>query len=143
LQADASTGVDSPSPHDIAVTTEDLGQTADNHVGVREHIDIDEVSDGLIHDHRKVVLVCQGSDSFQVGRSEQGVTRKLAEESKIPLPALQSIFQVVQALFAIFGIEDATRAELLKNLKCIYVWEAASLTLVYITFENQSRDFYP
>ena len=77
--------VNLPSSHDIAVSTEHLGQTADHHVSIWQDIDVDEVSDSLIDDHLEVVLVSQLPNALQVWTSEQWVGREFSEKSKEPL----------------------------------------------------------
>lgn len=58
---------DLPSAHDVAVTTEDFGQTAHNNVCVWKDVDVDEVSYSLVDYYAELVLVGETADALQVG----------------------------------------------------------------------------
>lgn len=74
-------GNHSPSSHDIAITTEHLGKTADNDISVREDIDIEEVPNGFVDDHVEVIFVSKTPDALEIGGSQKRVSREFREES--------------------------------------------------------------
>lgn len=55
-----------PSTHDIAVPAEYLRQTANDDVGVRQHMHIQEISNSLVHHNGEAVLGRQLSDPLQI-----------------------------------------------------------------------------
>jgi hypothetical protein len=76
-----------PSSHDIAVSTKNLGKTANYNVCVREHVDVDEVPDRLVHYYTEVILVGQLANAFQVWRTKQRIPRELSEQNIEPFPS--------------------------------------------------------
>lgn len=72
----------SPATHDVTVTAEHLGETADDDVGRRQGLDINEAGDGLIDDNEEAKLVCQFAQLIQRRGAEERVRRKLAEQRK-------------------------------------------------------------
>lgn len=53
-----------PSSHYVTVAAKHLCQAADDDVGVRQHVDVQEVADRLVDDNEEVVLICEGADAF-------------------------------------------------------------------------------
>lgn len=59
-----------PSSHNVTVAAENLSQAADNDVSVRKHINVQEVPDGLIDNHIKVIFVGQVADALKIRRTQ-------------------------------------------------------------------------
>lgn len=57
----------SPSAHGVCITAKDLGQAAHNDVCMLQHVDIDEVSNGLVYDDQEIILICKGTEEGDVG----------------------------------------------------------------------------
>jgi hypothetical protein len=85
-----------PSAHNITITTKDFGQAADYNIPIRQDIHVEEISNGFIDHHAKVIRVCQVADTLEVWRSQKGVSRKFGEERGKTLAALESFLQVIQ-----------------------------------------------
>lgn len=55
-----------PPAHSVCVAAKDLGQAAHNDVCMLQHVDIDEVSDGLIYDDHEIIFICEGTEDGDV-----------------------------------------------------------------------------
>lgn len=58
---------DVPATHDIGITRKDLAQTANHHIRKLRHFNIDKIPNRLINDNSEAILVCQSSDTSEVG----------------------------------------------------------------------------
>lgn len=76
-----------PSAHDIAVSTENLCQTAHHNVRVGQHVDVDEVAHTLVDHYAKVVFVCQVSYAFEIWGRQKWIRRELCEQRHDSLAA--------------------------------------------------------
>lgn len=70
----------SPATHNIAVTAEDFGETADDDIGVGKDVNVQKVANRLIDHDAEVVLVRECANAWKVGRFEERITGELAEQ---------------------------------------------------------------
>ena len=116
---------DRPAAHDVAVAAEGLGQAAHHHVGVREHVDVDEVAHRLVDHDGEAVPVGQPADARQVGRGQERVAGELGEEGEVALAAgFQAALEVVEVGIEAVAVEEAAGPPLLEDLEGVDVGEA-------------------
>jgi hypothetical protein len=85
-----------PPAHDVAITAKDFGQTAYDHICVREHIDVDEVADTLVDYNTKIVLVGEVPYPLEVWCPEKWVGRKFCEECYEAFAPFKPPLQIVE-----------------------------------------------
>ena len=112
-----------PATHHVAISTKDLSQATDNHVGPWDDIDVKEVSDRLVDNDCEVESVRKLSNSSQIWSLKKWVPRNLTEEGCEYLSLLTALFEVGTISIRPFTVKEAPCSEFLEYLKGVNIWK--------------------
>ena len=116
---------DGGAAHDVAVAAEGFGQAAHHDVGVRQHVDVDEVADRLVDHDGEAVRIGEPTDARQVWRAEERIAGELGEEGEEALAAVcEAALKVVEVGVGAVAVEEAAGPPLLEDLERVDIREA-------------------